>query len=313
MLYCRATFHRSMGLGNRLWPWARCRIFSEVNDARMLATPWYKVRVGPLVRPPYSVKKVRDLLYLRLFDGVPGQFGDLRSWAVQLRQPRLDEPAEFWRPLDAPGDGVVVFDEERERFHGMHGREDFLHREIRRMTRRDLLAPVDAVREVPIGIHVRRTDFRSAPAVAGTIAGAVRTPLSWFVESLRTLRALIGAPVRAYVVSDGERGELAELLAEPDVVYFSPGSAISDMLLLARSRALIASAGSSFSGWASFLGRMPTVHFPGQGLDWFRIPPVEGQYIGALLPDAPSPELERQLSTPHRPSPRRSAVAAGIH
>ena len=66
-----------------------------------------------------------------------------------------------------------------------------------------------------------------------------------------------------YIFSDAENTELEEILNINNCkrVYF--GSAISDMIALSRCKVLVSSA-STFSMWASFLGQMPTIWFPGQ-------------------------------------------------
>ena len=57
--------------------------------------------------------------------------------------------------------------------------------------------------------------------------------------------------------------ELSELLALPDCVRCGFTSSIGDMIGLSRASILVAS-GSTFSMWASYLGRMPVVWHPGQ-------------------------------------------------
>src|SRR5260370_306045 len=49
MLYCEAVLPRA-GLGNRLFPWARCRLFSFTNKVPMLSPRWAQLKVGPFVR-----------------------------------------------------------------------------------------------------------------------------------------------------------------------------------------------------------------------------------------------------------------------
>jgi hypothetical protein len=171
------------------------------------------------------------------------------------------------------------------------------------------LGVVDAPSEVPIGIHVRRSDFHQATDPKDFIMrGAIRTPLSWFVDSLRLVRKALGNRAQAYVMTDGRPNELRQLLDEPDVAIVRPSSPLSDMLLLARSQVLIGSGGSSFSAWASFLGEMPTVSHPGQSLLWFKAKQRKGQFVGELDPAAPPDQLMRQLASLGASSPEERQV-----
>src|SRR5438132_7992509 len=48
-LYCYADVGRT-GLGNMLLPWARCEAFREQWGAAMLAPPWTRPKIGPVLR-----------------------------------------------------------------------------------------------------------------------------------------------------------------------------------------------------------------------------------------------------------------------
>src|SRR5207253_973436 len=131
---------------------------------------------------------------------------------------------------------------------------------------------IDQIDDVPIGIHVRRGDFARPTSPAELLTkGGVSTPVEWFVDCLRVARGAAGRQVRAYVVSDGSDRELSGLTEQPNVTLVRTGSAISDLLVLAKSKVLIASGGSTFSGWAALLGQMPTISHPGQSLRWYKL------------------------------------------
>jgi hypothetical protein len=91
----------------------------------------------------------------------------------------------------------------------------------------------------------------------------VQLPLEWYGAVLQDLRRALGFQAQAFVFSDGREEELADLLALPKITLRRGGQAITDMLMLARARCMIAS-GSTFSMWASFLGQVPCVWYPGQ-------------------------------------------------
>jgi hypothetical protein len=109
------------------------------------------------------------------------------------------------------------------------------------------------------------------------------------------IRKVLGFPANAVVVTDGSEADLAELLSMPNVRMLRPGCAVSDLLVLARTKILIGSGGSSFSAWASFLGHMPTITVPGQSLSWFELTHANGSYVGEFDPTHPSDVFVEQV------------------
>jgi hypothetical protein len=283
-MYCRAVLP-SAGLGNKLFPWARCRIYSLEHHIPMLAPHWTQLKFQ---RVYWNLFNSRARGYVR------------SSLGLMLRTstaPRLDEPADLHTPpRDRCKPGVMVFDGERDHFRSLNGRNELLHQELVHMTRQRWRARADEVGPVEIGIHVRRGDFVEASSPHDfVLRGAIRTPLDWFVTALSTIRQMCGRMVPAVVVSDAPDDSLMGLLRLDAVRRVTTGSAIGDLLVLSRARLLIASGGSTFSAWAAFLGQMPTVAYPGQSLTWFQIEPARGQYVGVLdhTAEVPRPLLDQ--------------------
>jgi hypothetical protein len=270
------------GLGNRLFPWARCRVFSLLHRAPMLAPAWAQLKLGPIVRGEIDYR-----IYHNLFRHHPTYVRGLKRTLVRVVASEVKEPPTLGSPVGGAGTVIVKFEGQAAAFAPLTGWHEHLYRELRAITRNRWLDAVDQFPHVPIGVHVRCGDF-APPMNAEDLQtkGNIRTPLEWFIDCLETIRNAVGAPVRAYVVSDGRAGELKELLTTPNVVLARTGSAISDLLLLARARVLVAS-GSSFSAWASFLGEMPTVSHPGQSLTWFNLQETTHRYVGELDPNSP--------------------------
>ncbi len=65
------------------------------------------------------------------------------------------------------------------------------------------------------------------------------------------------------IFSDARPEQLSALLAMENVMLAGDNPSIVDMLLMARSKVLIASGHSTFSKWAAFLGQMPSLWYPG--------------------------------------------------
>src|SRR5258708_5283640 len=278
MHYCRAVLPRT-GLGNRLFPWARCRVFSFTNKVPMSSPRWAQLKVGPLVRGESDRR-----LYFDLFKPGTDEVRGIRRLRLQLFSRREEEDAR----AAANGMTVVkVFAGEQERFQPLNGWDQFLHDELRSITKQRWLQSAEGSKDVPIGIHVRMGDFTPPESDAELELPQRRVPLKWFADSLRVIREAVGYPVRAMLVSDGREGELGELLREEKVSLVRTGSAISDLLVLAKSKTLIASAGSSFGAWAAFLGQMPSIAHPQQSFDWFNLKNRHNYYVGGFDPTSP--------------------------
>lgn len=290
MIYCRAILPRA-GLGNRLFPWARCRLFSKENSIGMLLPTWAQLKIGSILRGETDFR-----FYLDLFRGGEDYIQGFRKLYLQILALKLNEP-ENWRrrnflykkqtiPLR---DSIFVFRGERDRFKELNGYNELLLDEIRLITKRKWLEVADKFTNVPVGIHVRRGDFFESSSEEDFYKrGGVRTPISWFVNSLRVIRKHLHLSTKAFIFSDGSENDIKELLAEENTFFTKTGSAISDLLILSKAKILIASGGSSFSAWASFLGQMPTISCVGQSLSWFKITSPKNSYIGEFDPFSPN-------------------------
>ena len=242
-----------MGFGNRLYPWARCHLFSLRDGVPMLAPRWWwPPRVTPLVQAPPPLREWPGHLYVHGIRALPEYIdGVRRTWIMATSR-----------------GNIRFFHSEAGRFNDLIGAHQVLHDALQRMSTRG-----SALSDKPyIAAHVRRGDFGVASAGELRKRGGLRTPTSWFVAAVRAIRNAAGRIVPVRVVSDGSVSELNELLAESDVELVRTGAPLGDLLCLADARVLLAS-GSSFSAWGCFLGGMPTATHPGQSLAWFGVQP----------------------------------------
>lgn len=301
MLCCQVKFDRGAGLGTRLFPWARCVLFARANDVPMLAPQWVQPRIGPLIRGGIDIRAYhRQILLWGLFRNPPGTVRRLPKLYALLTLTSVEEPPQIDEPYGGGStvrNAVVTFRGAGTLFECLNGSERFLLHSLQEITKPVWLELVASFGSVPIGINVRLgNDFRVArSAEEYQTRGALKTPMSWFVASLKRIRDTIGYPARALVVSDGTREELRPLLDLDNVEFVRPGCAISDLLILARSQILLASGGSSFSAWASFLGQMPTISHPGQPMSWFRLRNRHGYHIGEFDPASPDQAFMEQV------------------
>ena len=245
------------GLGNMLMLWADCYLWCRDNNLRMIAPFWRTLRLGPYLRGERDRRA-----YHRLFAD-SGQIAGLSRLLVLLTSKRV-RFSELLEPAALPGKTVVVFAAEvcfRELsfFRRLAGRQDELRAGLATMTRPEYLP---TLRGGPtIGIHVRLGDY--LPSTEASLPdGHYRLELSWYRAALRELRRVAGSSVAAVVYSDGADHELGELLSEENVTRSLGRSAVTDLLELSASGAVIASR-STFSLWGSFLSQAPTVWHPG--------------------------------------------------
>jgi hypothetical protein len=254
----------------------------------MLSPRWAQLKIGPFIRGESDLR-----LYFNLFKPGVNEVRGIRKLRLELFLKTENENA----PVRNNGTATIrVFDGEQDRFRTLNGWDQFLYAELRAIIRKRWLAAADRIKDVPIGIHVRMGDFSPTKSEAELELAQRRVPLSWFVNSLRVIREEVGFEVPAVVVSDGKENELSELLGVGGVSLLRTGSAISDLLVLAKSKVLIAAAGSSFGAWAAFLGQMPAIAHPAQSFDWFHLENRNNYYVGGFDPTRPAADFLDQVT-----------------
>jgi hypothetical protein len=262
------------GLGHLLLPWARAEIFRRQWDAQMLTPCWGRLlaRIPPLLAPSTG----------RNGTGYTGSFnkeGYVRGAArfrvlVTARRMAEDQfDAETSAGADAAGHGdgrarLVVFSGTGPMFAPLLEHREMLRRRLMEMLSgriRRLLAATQR-RDFVVAAHVRRRGrerllrFGEPQTDAGQAISE-----RWFVRTIQNLRKLLGFAAPVWVFTDAVRpaAELRALLAMPNVLPAPRNPAVVDLLAMSRSRVLLGSARSTFSMWASFLGQVPTLWYPG--------------------------------------------------
>src|SRR5438105_4171690 len=88
-VYCAARLPRA-GLANRLFPYARCLVYSQRHGLPMLAPRWSQIKIGPLLR-----RETDSRLYNGMFSRPNWQLGGLRRLFVWLVARKIPEPADL--------------------------------------------------------------------------------------------------------------------------------------------------------------------------------------------------------------------------
>ena len=249
------------GLGNILFPWARSVVAARLLGARPIFPCWPQIRLRALARLRWS----RDpRTYAGLFSN-PGTYADgFEKLNAVLRLPRLPESSLSKNQL--PGGAIFVFEGMEGLFEPILGQHALVRDELISITRPEHLRGIVANRDDSIAVHVRLGDFavpESGESEIRSGAPNLRIPLAWYRNAIAACRRSLGYEVSVKVFSDGSDEELRPLLEMPGVRRVSFGPSIADLLALSAAPLFIAS-GSTFSMWASYLGRMPVIWYPGQ-------------------------------------------------
>jgi hypothetical protein len=215
------------------------------------------LKLGPILRGELDSRS-----YFFLFKTLPCDLTGFHRLWVLLTRKRMSEAL-----IAQAGPGHVV---ETSGLGGLFvellGHQAFLREELMAMLANNRVMELEKFynNTNAIAVHVRYGDFSAVDQSVSKGGGANRRqPIAWYVSAVEAVRRQLGEDTLVNVFSDATEEELAPLTALPCVRSVQGNSAIEDMLLMSSHRMLVAS-GSTFSMWASFLGQMPTIWFPGQ-------------------------------------------------
>lgn len=249
-----------VGLGNLLFPWARCLVACRLRGWKMIAPQWWQYDVFALWQ-----RNRRNRCYFGMLkqpeDAIRG-FGRLFRLAL-LRH--VEEPA--WPGLQVPetgGSKIVDFHGIGDYFEELVQYRDYVRAELLAMVPQSHLGCTDIDFKNSIMVNVRLGDF-TVPTVNCLRCPSSynqRTAIDWYIGAVQELRGSFGAEWPAYIVSDGTDDELRDLL-RLDNTYRLKVENLAGLLTLSRAHVLVAS-GSTYSMWASYLGHMPVLWPPGQ-------------------------------------------------
>lgn len=249
------------GLGNLLFPWARAVVASRNFDLPLIDPAWTQLKLGPLLRGQLDKRT-----YSGLFNPLPGSIFGMRkafllASALRFNEKELNEIQSCRRGRNS----IVVFEGMAGYFSSILKDYELVRRMLFCITKQlHKQALSEDMRDV-ICVHVRLSDFAYSENPPPFVEGGrnLRVPLDWYGAQISQLNEALGGGTKFWVFSDGTDEELAPLLHIRNVQRMSFGSAIADLIALSRARLLICS-GSTFSMWASYLGRMPAIWYPGQ-------------------------------------------------
>jgi hypothetical protein len=228
------------GLGNILFPWASALVYAKKHNYQRIQTTWKNLKIGTFLR------KERDKrMYFDLFTGRDGIGGFKKFFLLNF------------------SNKVKRFSGMNDLFSPFKNEQAFVKHELIKIINPYHLDKANKFNANSIGIHIRMGDFENPENEQTLRDGAwnYRLPMKWYLNIIKKLREQTNLPI--YIFSDAKDDDLKELLQLENCKRAYFGSAISDMMALSKCKVLVSSA-STFSMWASFLGQMPTIWFPGQ-------------------------------------------------
>jgi hypothetical protein len=244
---------RGVGLANCLFPWARCVVASERHELQRITSTWPQLCHRQWIR--------RDLdkrTYAGLIDERSAIHGG-RKLRLLATQQRIEEQVFLSAP-ERFQDGIVWFSGIDRYFAPILNNHRAVRKSLMDATRPKHKVNLSSAPKRELFVHVRYGDAVDANTPEGRalkIHYHLRQPMSWFVHMVGEVRRHVGeVPVRVF--SDAKNDELRPLLTLPNVTRLTYGSSIADLLALSSANVLVAS-GSTFSMWASYLGRMPVI------------------------------------------------------
>lgn len=242
------------GLGNLLFPWARFIIATQKRGLIPISPTWFQIKLGPVFR-----KEKDKRFYFNLFKKNPKEINDIRKVILFSKYPSVTEDyLKYLKEGAFPYPDkikIVVFTGLKDYFDSIVKEHVFLYGELLKITRDEHKRGLTFDFQKTISVHIRLGDFKGSRA----------TPIQWYINTLHQLRAELGSDWPIYVFSDGTDEELMPVMNLPNTMRLTFGSSLADLLALSKAYILIGTKGSTFSQWASFLGRMPVI-WPKGGL-----------------------------------------------
>ncbi|GBE45037.1 hypothetical protein BMS3Bbin11_00116 [bacterium BMS3Bbin11] len=290
------VFARGTGLGNRLFNWARAQVYAEKFGIEFISPIWFSLRFHQVL----EAGSIHDTNF-GLFASGKNEHGHYMGVLLKIFGEVIPEPIMLSEQpkLLHKKFGLIQFSGVGGDYHSfipIAGEQKFLCAKLTSIVRpkwKNVISNYDEYASTAIGVHIRYgRGFREAEKKEDIfLKGTIKTPSTWFVDTLKTIRDKAGFDVPVLLVSDGALSELAPILKLRNIKLVRPACPISDLLLLSRTRLIVGSGGSSFSAWASYLGEIPTFVHPGQCLSWFGLPKSPSGHVCTFDPANPDGDI----------------------
>jgi hypothetical protein len=249
------------GLGNQLFPLIKAATFARLNDLPLTVIGYNQFKLGPYLRREKVKRK-----YAGYFTFQKSFFAEQLDRLLLLKYKGFEkvvEPVIEKVSSDKIKRKKFIFSEIphwNDYFDGLKEHRNLAISLFWELIRDKIKQRMQNEKDPCIGIHIRMGDFRKLKAGEdfGRV-GAVRTPEYYFIDSIRKLN---GSSLPVSVFTDGYLEEFEKLFKLENVKIIEGNPDIIDMLLLSKSKIIVASAGSTFSYWSGFLSEAPVILHP---------------------------------------------------
>ena len=257
-LDCTGVRLGGAGLGNILFPWARSVVFANKHNLVLINTTWRSLKVGPIFRGELDTRGYSDIFKENNISGIKKFLLLLFGKRIKEKDIKYDQESYSIRPK------ILLFSGMKNQMKDIMYDHKIVKQELLNIITKNNMDSIKHFDGNGISIHIRMGDFYTPSSEVEIREGKTncRLPINWYVSIIKKLRAHIGQEIKVNVFSDGTDKELQDIVNLSGVKRYYFGSAIADMIALSKSDILIAS-NSTFSLWASYLGQLPTIWFPG--------------------------------------------------
>lgn len=260
------------GLGNQLFPLLKAFVFGHLNKQKVIVTGYHRFILGPYLRGEKSKRKYSG--YFTFQKSIIGEQFD--KWEANRGKNYISE-APLLVMAERDLDGYIFVYSEMPDYTDLF-KDLKTHRQLIKKLFWDILRPsirkrLNSLPLPVIGVHIRMGDFRKLQDGEDfSKAGQTRTPESYFIDVINNIRSVHGTTLSVTVFSDGYRNEFKQLFLLENVTLSEGNPDIIDLLLLSRSKIIIAATGSTFSYWAGFLSDAPVILHPDHLYEPNRLP-----------------------------------------
>jgi hypothetical protein len=242
------------GLGNQLFPLMKAYTFGHLNNLPVLVTGYHQLKIGPYLRGEKNKRNYRG--FFRFQKNILAALPD--KWRVRkYRSNTIGEPVVETIAASTGADKLYVFAAMPHWDHYFDGLKEYRPLVIDLVWKLIAEKVQQEINEQPvpcIGVHIRMGDFRKLREGEDfNTVGIVRTPESYFVDIIQSIRSIHGTELPVSIFTDGYQTEFGELLQLNNVQFVEGNSDLVDLLLLSKSKIIVTSATSTFSYWAGFL------------------------------------------------------------
>lgn len=273
MLLVDNEFNRSMGLGNKLFSWARAYCATQLLAATQIEPKWFAIRNAAFLRGGIDYRYLFGKVFLyNNFKSDPAAISKFFA-EMQSRLGLIQSQKCYFSDLMSlkshkfSGREWIIF--RADQAHNFLDLADY-QRAIKQKLEQLSNLPVDWQPPVEpfIAINYRSGNDFTAHSTGGSQS---KTDLNWFIYAVKWARKSYGnLPV--HVISDGAPHHLVDLVKGVGGCQIHQfGTAIEDLQFLSKANVLLASGNSSFSAWAAFLSGADAYSSKATPLDRWRI------------------------------------------